>query len=99
MVEILAVTRSATGSILNVRNITGASSNTNTCGICGQPLDRDHSHEEENLGTPIEYKVVKIRGVLADSVSVNDPNDKHPLPAQALARNLGVDASSLLGLH
>jgi hypothetical protein len=79
-------------------NMTGAS-NAKICGLCGQSLDRDHSHEEGNLGTQVEYKIVKIRGVLADSVAVHDPNDKHSLPTRILAANLGVDAGLLLGLH
>lgn len=51
------------------------------------------------LGTQVEYEIVKVRGMLADSVAVLDPNDKHPLPTRVFATNLGVDAGSLLGLH
>ncbi|WP_316742760.1 hypothetical protein [Streptomyces sp. MK7] len=79
--------------------MTNGASDVNTCGLCGRPLDAGHYHEEENLGTRVEYQVIRIRGVLADSVAVHDPNDKHPLPSRVLAANLGVEAGSLLGLH
>ncbi|MFF4302162.1 hypothetical protein [Streptomyces sp. NPDC001601] len=79
--------------------MTDATSNSEICGLCGEPLSQEHSHEEDTLGVQVEYKVVKIRGILADSVAVEDPNDKHPLPARVLAANLGVDPSSLLGIQ
>ncbi|MGX9888467.1 hypothetical protein [Streptomyces sp. NPDC002276] len=47
----------------------------------------------------VRYKVVRIRGILADSVAVDDPNDQHPLPTRVLATNLGTDAGSLLGIE
>jgi hypothetical protein len=94
--DISAITPDTTGKM---RNVTGAASNVNICGLCGQPLDGGHSQEEEHLGIQTEYKIFKIRGALADSVAVLDPNDKYPLPTRALATNLGVDAGSLLGFH
>lgn len=80
-------------------HMTDAANNTNACGLCGAPLTEEHSHEDENLGIPVKYKVIKVRGILVDSVAVGDPNDKHPLPARVLAANLGIDASSLLGIQ
>ncbi|MGI5140407.1 hypothetical protein [Streptomyces sp. CA-106110] len=79
--------------------MTDATNNTNICGLCGSSLTEEHSHEEENLGIQVKYKIIKIRGILADSVAVDDPNDKHPLPARVLAANLGIDATSLLGIQ
>ncbi|MEV8545916.1 hypothetical protein [Streptomyces sp. NPDC051572] len=79
--------------------MTDSTGNPNVCGICGSPLDEEHSHEEEDLGTQVRYKVIKIRGILADSVAVDDPDDQHPLPTRVLATNLGIDAGSLLGIQ
>lgn len=79
--------------------MTNAVRHANTCGLCEQPLDGDHYHEKETRGTRVEYEVVEVRGVLADSVAVHDPNDKHLLPTRILATALGVEAGSLLGLH
>ncbi|MGW3028341.1 hypothetical protein [Streptomyces sp. NPDC001221] len=79
--------------------MTDSTNYTNVCGLCGGSLTEEHSHEEEHLGVQVKYKVIKIRGILADSVAVDDPNDKHPLPARVLAANLGIDASSLLGIQ
>ncbi|MFH8937666.1 hypothetical protein [Streptomyces griseosporeus] len=70
-----------------------------TCGLCGPPLNADHSHAEATAGTHVEYEVVGVRGVLADSVALHEPGDKHRLPAWVLATNLGVDAGSLVGVR
>lgn len=66
-----------------------------------QSRDASGAREDEKatLGTRVEYAIVNVRGVLADSVAVHDPNDKHPLPTRVLAASLGVDAGSLLGIH
>ena len=93
------VQRGQGGVLGSVANMTYAAPHANTCGLCDQPLGGDHSHEKATLGTRVEYEVVEVRGVLADSVAVHDPNDKHPLPTQILATTLGIDAGSLLGLH
>ncbi|MFE7960011.1 hypothetical protein [Streptomyces sp. NPDC057413] len=79
--------------------MTNDAGDVNVCGLCGQPLDADHVHEDDDLGTRIEYEVIGIRGILADSVAVHDPSDKHPLPSQVLAANLGVEATELTGLR
>ncbi|MFD4598975.1 hypothetical protein ACFWPQ_13180 [Streptomyces sp. NPDC058464] len=79
--------------------MTDVTNNTNICGICGAQLDEEHSHEEEDPGIQVRYKVIKIRGILADSIAVDDPGDQHPLPTRVLATNLGVDANSLLGIQ
>ncbi|MGV9272047.1 hypothetical protein [Streptomyces griseosporeus] len=52
-----------------------------TWGLCDQSLDGDHSHAEATAGTRVEYEVVGVRGVLADSVALHELGDKHRLPA------------------
>ncbi|MFF9273829.1 hypothetical protein [Streptomyces griseosporeus] len=76
-----------------------AAPQADTCGLCDQPLDGDHSHAQVASGTCVEYEVVEVRGVLADSVAVHEPADTHRLPAWVLSTNLGVDAGSLLGVR
>jgi hypothetical protein len=69
------------------------------CGLCGQPLDSLHTHENPGERIRVEYEIVGIRGSLADFVAVDDPSDKDYVPVDILTRALKVAIDSLPGLH
>jgi hypothetical protein len=77
------------------------SPNTELCGLCGQPLDAHTSSEpgdgQAETGERIEYIVIRIRGVLADSQAADNPADTTTIMAASLAQSLKIDTASLSG--
>lgn len=77
-----------------------ASSDQDTCGICGQ-LFRDHdsgsdAHVDEGR---VEYVITRVRGALADYEAVVDRSDRDTTSLKVLEVNLKLSADDLVGKH
>ena len=72
------------------------------CGICGQPLDDQHTHGKLDAsasreGRRVEYIVVGQRGATASYQPVEDSSRTYKTGAAELAEQLGIEESSLVG--
>ncbi|MFI5972999.1 hypothetical protein [Streptomyces sp. NPDC051452] len=75
------------------------------CGLCGRPLDAQHSPQEHDFptsaepGNRVEYVVVEVRGAVAHYQAVDNPSKTNKTGAVELAEELGIDSSTLVGRH
>ncbi|MFJ5834508.1 hypothetical protein [Streptomyces sp. NPDC093089] len=72
------------------------------CGLCGQLMnaDRTHQHgdrEAVEQGRCVKYVVIELRGAIAHFQDVDDSTQTDKTVAAGLAEQLGIDLAELLG--
>ncbi|MEU3353173.1 hypothetical protein [Streptomyces sp. NPDC037389] len=73
------------------------------CGLCGQLMDAQHSHQQHDeelatgQGKRVECVVVELRGAVAHYQVADGSSRTHKTGAAGLAEQLGIDLSELLG--